>query len=125
MTNEELAGGEEEIDHAEQELRRGQILWFWGLNRIQPQVSPASLSPWHFHPKWVEASWPSAAESWPSAPNTHRETLWSCCQGHKNSCQCPLCHSGVCPLMAVALRLPLPDTSFRAQASPIAKGVCG
>ncbi|XP_064174875.1 plasma membrane calcium-transporting ATPase 1-like isoform X4 [Anguilla rostrata] len=34
----------EEIDHAERELRRGQILWFRGLNRIQTQVrSPLSL----------------------------------------------------------------------------------
>ena len=39
MTDEELAEGEEEIDHAERELRRGQILWFRGLNRIQTQVS--------------------------------------------------------------------------------------
>lgn len=38
MTDEELAEGEEEIDHAERELRRGQILWFRGLNRIQTQV---------------------------------------------------------------------------------------
>ncbi|CAM2117060.1 plasma membrane calcium-transporting ATPase 2 isoform X3 [Caretta caretta] len=28
----------EEIDHAERELRRGQILWFRGLNRIQTQI---------------------------------------------------------------------------------------
>lgn len=39
MADEELAEGEEEIDHAERELRRGQILWFRGLNRIQTQVS--------------------------------------------------------------------------------------
>ncbi|XP_069320569.1 plasma membrane calcium-transporting ATPase 3 isoform X12 [Eulemur rufifrons] len=38
MTDEELAEGEEEIDHAERELRRGQILWFRGLNRIQTQI---------------------------------------------------------------------------------------
>lgn len=31
----------EEIDHAERELRRGQILWFRGLNRIQTQVRGA------------------------------------------------------------------------------------
>lgn len=31
----------EEIDHAERELRRGQILWFRGLNRIQTQVQEA------------------------------------------------------------------------------------
>lgn len=33
-----MAEDEEEIDHAERELRRGQILWFRGLNRIQTQV---------------------------------------------------------------------------------------
>uniref|UniRef100_A0A452V6U9 Calcium-transporting ATPase n=1 Tax=Ursus maritimus TaxID=29073 RepID=A0A452V6U9_URSMA len=38
MMDEELAEGEEEIDHAERELRRGQILWFRGLNRIQTQI---------------------------------------------------------------------------------------
>lgn len=38
MTEDELADDEEEIDHAERELRRGQILWFRGLNRIQTQV---------------------------------------------------------------------------------------
>lgn len=43
MTDEELAEGEEEIDHAERELRRGQILWFRGLNRIQTQVSYSSM----------------------------------------------------------------------------------
>ncbi|XP_029006142.1 plasma membrane calcium-transporting ATPase 3-like isoform X5 [Betta splendens] len=35
---EELAEGADEIDHAEMELRRGQILWFRGLNRIQTQM---------------------------------------------------------------------------------------
>ncbi|XP_068454588.1 plasma membrane calcium-transporting ATPase 3b isoform X1 [Clinocottus analis] len=35
---EELADDEEEIDCAERELRRGQILWFRGLNRIQTQM---------------------------------------------------------------------------------------
>ncbi|XP_075434495.1 plasma membrane calcium-transporting ATPase 3 isoform X1 [Ascaphus truei] len=38
MTDEELADDEDEIDHAERELRRGQILWFRGLNRIQTQI---------------------------------------------------------------------------------------
>ncbi|XP_036609320.1 plasma membrane calcium-transporting ATPase 4 isoform X1 [Trichosurus vulpecula] len=33
-----LAEGLEEIDHGEMELRRGQILWFRGLNRIQTQI---------------------------------------------------------------------------------------
>lgn len=35
---EDLTEGADEIDHAEMELRRGQILWFRGLNRIQTQV---------------------------------------------------------------------------------------
>ncbi|XP_069489186.1 plasma membrane calcium-transporting ATPase 4 isoform X2 [Ambystoma mexicanum] len=30
--------GGDEIDHADMELRRGQILWFRGLNRIQTQI---------------------------------------------------------------------------------------
>ncbi|TRY86612.1 hypothetical protein DNTS_018589 [Danionella cerebrum] len=38
---EELNEDQEEIDHAERELRRGQILWFRGLNRIQTQ--PAAV----------------------------------------------------------------------------------
>ncbi|XP_037680924.1 plasma membrane calcium-transporting ATPase 4 isoform X1 [Choloepus didactylus] len=32
------AEGLDEIDHGEMELRRGQILWFRGLNRIQTQI---------------------------------------------------------------------------------------
>ncbi|XP_043932859.1 plasma membrane calcium-transporting ATPase 1-like isoform X1 [Protopterus annectens] len=36
--DEELPEGIDEIDHAEMELRRGQILWFRGLNRIQTQI---------------------------------------------------------------------------------------
>uniref|UniRef100_A0AAY4DZX2 Calcium-transporting ATPase n=1 Tax=Denticeps clupeoides TaxID=299321 RepID=A0AAY4DZX2_9TELE len=35
---EDLNEGTDEIDHAEMELRRGQILWFRGLNRIQTQM---------------------------------------------------------------------------------------
>ncbi|XP_071987670.1 plasma membrane calcium-transporting ATPase 2 [Engystomops pustulosus] len=38
ITEEELNEDVEEIDHAERELRRGQILWFRGLNRIQTQI---------------------------------------------------------------------------------------
>ncbi|KAG8439551.1 hypothetical protein GDO86_005665 [Hymenochirus boettgeri] len=38
IPEEELAEDMEEIDHAERELRRGQILWFRGLNRIQTQI---------------------------------------------------------------------------------------
>ncbi|KAI2659222.1 Plasma membrane calcium-transporting ATPase 3 [Labeo rohita] len=38
MPEEVLTEGADEIDHAEMELRRGQILWFRGLNRIQTQM---------------------------------------------------------------------------------------
>ncbi|XP_033008621.1 plasma membrane calcium-transporting ATPase 4 isoform X4 [Lacerta agilis] len=38
INDEEYTEGLDEIDHAEMELRRGQILWFRGLNRIQTQM---------------------------------------------------------------------------------------
>ncbi|XP_034631704.1 plasma membrane calcium-transporting ATPase 2 isoform X3 [Trachemys scripta elegans] len=38
VPEEDLNEDVEEIDHAERELRRGQILWFRGLNRIQTQI---------------------------------------------------------------------------------------
>ncbi|XP_063072141.1 plasma membrane calcium-transporting ATPase 2 [Engraulis encrasicolus] len=38
MPEEDMNEDNEEIDHAERELRRGQILWFRGLNRIQTQI---------------------------------------------------------------------------------------
>ncbi|XP_017947020.1 plasma membrane calcium-transporting ATPase 4 isoform X2 [Xenopus tropicalis] len=38
IQQEELTEDVDEIDHAEMELRRGQILWFRGLNRIQTQI---------------------------------------------------------------------------------------
>ncbi|XP_036389492.1 plasma membrane calcium-transporting ATPase 2-like isoform X6 [Megalops cyprinoides] len=38
VPEEELNDEEEEIDHGERELRRGQILWFRGLSRIQTQM---------------------------------------------------------------------------------------
>ncbi|XP_056585415.1 plasma membrane calcium-transporting ATPase 3a isoform X5 [Triplophysa dalaica] len=42
VTDEEFAEDEDEIDYAERELRRGQILWFRGLNRIQTQMEVVS-----------------------------------------------------------------------------------
>uniref|UniRef100_A0A8C1V0M7 Calcium-transporting ATPase n=1 Tax=Cyprinus carpio TaxID=7962 RepID=A0A8C1V0M7_CYPCA len=42
IMDEDLAEDEDEIDHAERELRRGQILWFRGLNRIQTQMEVVS-----------------------------------------------------------------------------------
>uniref|UniRef100_A0A8C7SMP5 Calcium-transporting ATPase n=1 Tax=Oncorhynchus mykiss TaxID=8022 RepID=A0A8C7SMP5_ONCMY len=43
MIDDDMADDEQEIDHAERELRRGQILWFRGLNRIQTQVQCIGL----------------------------------------------------------------------------------
>ncbi|XP_061731413.1 plasma membrane calcium-transporting ATPase 3-like isoform X4 [Nerophis ophidion] len=38
IPEEDLMHDADEIDHAEMEMRRGQILWFRGLNRIQTQM---------------------------------------------------------------------------------------
>ncbi|XP_018432276.1 PREDICTED: plasma membrane calcium-transporting ATPase 2-like [Nanorana parkeri] len=38
IQQEQFAEDEDEIDHGEMELRRGQVLWFRGLNRIQTQM---------------------------------------------------------------------------------------
>uniref|UniRef100_A0A673KXJ4 Calcium-transporting ATPase n=1 Tax=Sinocyclocheilus rhinocerous TaxID=307959 RepID=A0A673KXJ4_9TELE len=43
IPEEGLTEGADEIDHAEMEMRRGQILWFRGLNRIQTQAKIVSL----------------------------------------------------------------------------------
>uniref|UniRef100_A0A8C3RU29 Calcium-transporting ATPase n=1 Tax=Chelydra serpentina TaxID=8475 RepID=A0A8C3RU29_CHESE len=43
IPEEDLPEDMDEIDHAEMELRRGQILWFRGLNRIQTQVPCGAL----------------------------------------------------------------------------------
>lgn len=56
IPEEELNEDVEEIDHAERELRRGQILWFRGLNRIQTQVQEARGG-------WAQA-WPGRARGW-------------------------------------------------------------
>lgn len=51
---EELAEDEEEIDCAERELRRGQILWFRGLNRIQTQVLAKQPKPFPFYLSFLQ-----------------------------------------------------------------------
>lgn len=56
IPEEELNEDVEEIDHAERELRRGQILWFRGLNRIQTQV-------------WGAPRAGPVLEVWPVCPN--------------------------------------------------------
>lgn len=43
LPEEDVNEENEEIDHAERELRRGQILWFRGLNRIQTQVGAMGI----------------------------------------------------------------------------------
>uniref|UniRef100_A0A8C6WTR2 Calcium-transporting ATPase n=1 Tax=Neogobius melanostomus TaxID=47308 RepID=A0A8C6WTR2_9GOBI len=85
---EELTEGADEIDHAEMEMRRGQILWFRGLNRIQTQIkvvnafrsslyagleSPESRSSIHsFHPEFNPLS-----EEESRVPSMIEETLQS------------------------------------------------
>jgi hypothetical protein len=94
MTDEELAEGEEEIDHAERELRRGQILWFRGLNRIQTQVSCRFVClPCCFCLERVERR--QEVENGLAELVTNREAPKSCCHGHRGSCWSPLCHLGV------------------------------
>lgn len=71
---EEFHEGQEVIDLAEMELRRGQILWFRGLNRIQTQVLCSGLSsPWGkkslHHGKGGVSS-----NSWQPAPLPLRKT---------------------------------------------------
>uniref|UniRef100_A0A673YNT2 Calcium-transporting ATPase n=1 Tax=Salmo trutta TaxID=8032 RepID=A0A673YNT2_SALTR len=44
VSENEMNEGDDEIDHAEMELRRGQVLWFRGLNRIQTQVCTGGSS---------------------------------------------------------------------------------
>ena len=85
VTDEELAEGEEEIDHAERELRRGQILWFRGLNRIQTQVSRRAARPLWLSRLARGASKPEA-ENGRDEPETNREALGSCRHDHKGSC---------------------------------------
>lgn len=77
IPEEELPEDVDEIDHAEMELRRGQILWFRGLNRIQTQVlwgsgycgalSSLSLS-LSFSPGAVWKEVTAAARRMPSPP---------------------------------------------------------
>ncbi|XP_060897211.1 plasma membrane calcium-transporting ATPase 1-like isoform X1 [Labrus mixtus] len=52
---EELTEGADEIDHAEMELRRGQILWFRGLNRIQTQIKVVNAFRSSLYPAGLES----------------------------------------------------------------------
>lgn len=64
---EELAEDEEEIDCAERELRRGQILWFRGLNRIQTQVLFNQALTKSLTNRFLDMSARSFTWSWPQA----------------------------------------------------------
>lgn len=93
MTDEELAEGEEEIDHAERELRRGQILWFRGLNRIQTQVSRRAARPLWLS-RLARGSSKPEAENGRAEPESDREALGACRHDHKGSCR--MCQMTVC-----------------------------
>ncbi|XP_051677184.2 plasma membrane calcium-transporting ATPase 4 isoform X2 [Oryctolagus cuniculus] len=109
-TKEEIskdAEGLDEINHAEMELRRGQILWFRGLNRIQTQEHPPPLPLRGFFPNQEPLtavpprsllarllSWGAEAPG-SSSPSTAR--------------LCPLDHA---PLCLVALAAWLWPTTF-------------
>ncbi|XP_028303662.1 plasma membrane calcium-transporting ATPase 2-like isoform X5 [Gouania willdenowi] len=65
---EELTEGADEIDHAEMELRRGQILWFRGLNRIQTQMDVVYTF------QTGQAAVPGALRRQPSVVSQHNDT---------------------------------------------------
>ncbi|XP_061642387.1 plasma membrane calcium-transporting ATPase 3-like isoform X4 [Phyllopteryx taeniolatus] len=65
---EELTDDADEIDHAEMELRRGQILWFRGLNRIQTQMDVVYTF------QTGQAAVPGALRRQPSVVSQHNDT---------------------------------------------------
>ncbi|XP_039860811.1 plasma membrane calcium-transporting ATPase 1-like isoform X5 [Simochromis diagramma] len=67
IPEEELNEGTDEIDHAEMELRRGQILWFRGLNRIQTQMDVVYTF------QTSQAAVPGALRRQPSVVSQHND----------------------------------------------------
>uniref|UniRef100_A0A8C6TYN9 Calcium-transporting ATPase n=1 Tax=Neogobius melanostomus TaxID=47308 RepID=A0A8C6TYN9_9GOBI len=65
---EELTEGADEIDHAEMEMRRGQILWFRGLNRIQTQMDVVYTF------QTGQAAVPGALRRQPSVVSQHNDS---------------------------------------------------
>ncbi|XP_069567356.1 plasma membrane calcium-transporting ATPase 2-like isoform X5 [Brachyistius frenatus] len=65
---EEMTEGADEIDHAEMEMRRGQILWFRGLNRIQTQMDVVYTF------QTGQAAVPGALRRQPSVVSQHNDT---------------------------------------------------
>ncbi|XP_046881005.1 plasma membrane calcium-transporting ATPase 2-like isoform X1 [Hypomesus transpacificus] len=68
IKEEEMTEGADEIDHAEMELRRGQILWFRGLNRIQTQMDVVYTF------QTGQAPVPGALRRQPSVVSQHNDT---------------------------------------------------
>uniref|UniRef100_A0A8C5BGE8 Calcium-transporting ATPase n=1 Tax=Gadus morhua TaxID=8049 RepID=A0A8C5BGE8_GADMO len=68
IQQEGLNEGTDEIDHAEMELRRGQILWFRGLNRIQTQMDVVYTF------QTGQAAVPGALRRQPSVVSQHNDS---------------------------------------------------
>uniref|UniRef100_A0A8C5APH1 Calcium-transporting ATPase n=1 Tax=Gadus morhua TaxID=8049 RepID=A0A8C5APH1_GADMO len=69
IQQEGLNEGTDEIDHAEMELRRGQILWFRGLNRIQTQMDVVYTF------QTGQAAVPGALRRQPSVVSQHNDSI--------------------------------------------------
>nr|XP_057911649.1 plasma membrane calcium-transporting ATPase 1-like isoform X5 [Doryrhamphus excisus] len=69
IPEEELTEDADEIDHAEMELRRGQILWFRGLNRIQTQMDVVYTF------QTGQAAVPGALRRQPSVVSQHNDAI--------------------------------------------------
>ncbi|XP_075385233.1 plasma membrane calcium-transporting ATPase 4 isoform X1 [Tenrec ecaudatus] len=62
------AEGLDEIDHGEMELRRGQILWFRGLNRIQTQIKVVKAFHSSFHENFMTAAHQNSIHNFMNQP---------------------------------------------------------
>ncbi|GAA6089623.1 plasma membrane calcium-transporting ATPase 4 isoform X2 [Tachysurus ichikawai] len=90
MQKEEQIEDVDEIDHAEMELRRGQILWFRGLNRIQTQMDVVYTF------QTSQTAVPGALRRQPSVVSQHNEA---------KTVSSPT-HVGLSPSTATALPAP-------------------
>nr|XP_029132603.1 plasma membrane calcium-transporting ATPase 2-like isoform X3 [Labrus bergylta] len=106
---EELTEGADEIDHAEMELRRGQILWFRGLNRIQTQMDVVYTF------QTGQAAVPGALRRQPSVVSQHndikvvnafRSSLYPASPESRSSIHSFMAHPEFVPLSEEEARIP-------------------